>query len=64
MGDTDQPGLALLLNEINSKIEVLIFLFPYCDSSNVYGVQSLMLPVFKFDSEWNFIQSNFLEMLY
>ena len=38
---TDQPGVALLLNEMDSKIEILIFLFPYFATSGnmpIFGI--------------------------
>ena len=58
---TDQPGIALLLNEINSNIEILIFLFPYfatlADDAQIFGTQSLMLPLFFFRTESHFIHS-------
>ena len=63
---TDQAGLAILLNEMDSEITVIIFLFPYHiqDEQNRIGMQSLMLPAFSYKNECDFVKSNFIELLY
>ena len=43
----NQAGFAMLLNEVDKKVEARFFLFPYkANNDNGYCIQSLMLPLF------------------
>jgi len=60
----DEVGLAILFNEMDSEIMVVIFLFLYCiQEENKIGMQSLMLPAFSYKNKCEFVQSNLLYLL-
>ena len=59
--DFDQPGVAILLNEFNGKIDATIFIFPYRNDAGQPGMQALMLPA---NQHEHYIDRAFIAMLF
>ena len=57
----NQTGVAILLNVWQENVDVRIFLFPYGNESNGYGIQSLMFPVYSCHHE-QFILGEFIDL--
>lgn len=57
--DGDLPGLAILLNEDDGKVQIRVFLFPY-NTGVKRAMQALMLPELMFNGSLQFVKANLL----